>query len=100
MGKLRAVTYNRCSTEEESQKDALIQQVKESQDCVKCQGWLLVDRYVEARSGTTAKGRTEYNRLYQDLQTEKFDIIVIKSLDRLMRNTKDWYLFLDCMQKN
>ncbi len=100
MGKLRAVTYNRCSTEEESQKDALIQQVKESQDCVKCQGWLLVDCYVEARSGTTAKGRTEYNRLYQDLQTEKFDIIVIKSLDRLMRNTKDWYLFLDCMQKN
>lgn len=98
--RLRAVIYNRCSTEEESQKDALIKQVKESEDCVEHQGWLLVDSYVEARSGTTAKGRNEYNRLYQDLQTDKFDIIVIKSLDRLMRNTKDWYLFLDCMQKN
>ncbi|MCI8418423.1 MAG: recombinase family protein [Lachnospiraceae bacterium] len=100
MEQLRAVIYNRCSTEEESQRDALIKQVQESEACVRQQGWILVDSYVEARSGTTARGRKEYNRLYQDLQGEKFDIIVIKSLDRLMRNTKEWYLFLDCMQKN
>ena len=35
-----------------------------------------------------------------DLETDKFDIIVIKSQDRLMRNTKDWYLFLDRLQRN
>lgn len=100
MEKLRAVTYNRCSTEEESQKDALIKQVQESKNCILEQGWVLVDTYVEAKSGTTIKGRKEYNRLYQDLETDKFDIIVIKSQDRLMRNTKDWYLFLDRMQRN
>ena len=60
----------------------------------------MTDCYVEAKSGTTSKGRTEYNRLYRDLERDKFDIIVIKSQDRLMRNTKDWYLFLDRMQKN
>ena len=92
--------YNRCSTEEESQKDALLKQVQESQNCVLEQGWQLVDVYVEAKSGTTRKGRCEYNRLYQDLQRDSFDIIVIKSQDRLMRNTKDWYLFLERMQKN
>ena len=96
----RAVIYNRCSTEEESQKDALVKQVQESRDCVCKQGWKLVDAYVEAKSGTTVKGRLEYNRLYQDLEKDKFDIIVIKSQDRLMRNTKDWYLFLDRMQKH
>lgn len=96
----RAVIYNRCSTEEESQKDALIKQVQEAKNCVREQGWRLVDAYVEAKSGTTVKGRGEYNRLYQDLESDKFDIIVIKSQDRLMRNTKDWYLFLDRMQKN
>ena len=96
----RAVTYNRCSTEEESQKDALVKQVQESQNCVYEQGWKLMDTYVEAKSGTTVKGRSEYNRLYRDLELDKFDIIVIKSQDRLMRNTKDWYLFLDRMQKN
>ncbi len=100
MGKLRAVIYNRCSTEEEAQKDALAKQVQESRNCVEEQGWQLVDTYVEAKSGTTVKGRSEYNRLYHDLERDKFDIIVIKSQDRLMRNTKDWYLFLDRMQRN
>ncbi len=91
----RAVIYARCSTEEESQKDALKKQVEEGRLCVQENGWLLKDVYVESRSGTTTKGRSEYNRLYTDLEGDKFDIIVIKSQDRLMRNTKDWYLFVD-----
>lgn len=92
---LRAVIYGRCSTEEESQRDALVKQVAEAKECVIKNGWLLVDCYVESRSGTTTKGRKEYNRLYADMMQDKFDIIVIKSQDRLMRNTKDWYLFVD-----
>lgn len=95
MDLLRAVIYCRCSTEEESQVDALRNQVAESERCVQEQGWFLVDRYVESKSGTTTKGRSEYNRLFNDLLADKFEIIVIKSQDRLMRNTKDWYLFLD-----
>lgn len=97
---LRAAIYCRCSTEEESQVDALKNQVSESEACVQEQGWFLVDRYVESKSGTTTKGRTEYNRLFDDLILDKFDIIVIKSQDRLMRNVKDWYLFLDRMLTN
>lgn len=92
---LRAVIYARCSTEEESQKDALVKQVEEAQTCVKSMGWMLVDSYIESRSGTTRKGRSEYNRLYDDMGANKFDIIVIKSQDRLMRNVTDWYQFLD-----
>ncbi len=92
---LRAVIYARCSTEEESQKDALKKQVEEGKACVRENGWTLADLYVESRSGTTTKGRSEYNRLYEDLAGDRFDIIVIKSQDRLMRNTKDWYLFVD-----
>ncbi|MDE7039186.1 MAG: recombinase family protein, partial [Lachnospiraceae bacterium] len=92
---LRAVIYARCSTEEESQKDALRKQVDEGRSCVRENGWILADIYVESRSGTTTKGRSEYNRLYEDLSSGRFDIIVIKSQDRLMRNTKDWYLFVD-----
>ena len=48
MEKLRAVIYNRCSTEEESQKDALIKQVQESKRCVHEQGWELVIETSEA----------------------------------------------------
>ena len=88
----RAVIYARCSTEEESQKDALKKQVEEGKASVREMGWTLAGLYVESRSGTTTKGRSEYNRLYEDLTGDKFDVIVIKSQDRLMRNTKDWYL--------
>lgn len=97
---LRAVAACRCSTEEESQRDALVNQVKEAKACIASKGWVLVDTYVEAKSGTTTKGRQEYNRLFKDISTDKFDIIVVKSQDRLMRNVKDWYLFVDELVKN
>ncbi|MDY3729166.1 MAG: recombinase family protein [Candidatus Choladocola sp.] len=96
----RAVCYCRCSTEEESQKNALEKQVAEAEECICNHGWLLVDSYVESRSGTTTKGRDQYKRLCADLETGKFDIIVIKSQDRLMRNTMEWHIFLDRMTKN
>lgn len=38
----RAVIYARCSTEEESQKDALVKQVVEAKECVLQNGWTLV----------------------------------------------------------
>lgn len=97
MNMLRAAIYARCSTEEESQREALALQVEEARECVRRQGWLLIEEYVESRSGTSTKGRKEYNRLFEDLAKNKFDILVIKSQDRLMRNTKDWYLFVDRM---
>ena len=100
MGQIRAVTYCRCSTEEESQIDALSRQVQEGRDCIAEMGWIQAGEYVESKSGTTRKGRTEYNRLFDDLQMDLFDVIVIKSQDRLMRNVKDWYVFLDRMISN
>ena len=92
--------YCRCSTEEESQVDALAKQVIEAKEAVKRNHWLLVDSFVESRSGTTAEGRREYLRLFDQMQSDQFDVIVIKSQDRLMRNTKDWYVFIERMQKN
>ena len=91
---IRAVIYCRCSTEEESQKDALTKQVAEAENCVRQQGWTLVDSYVESRSGTTTKGRSQYNRLVEDLKQGKMDVIVIKSQDRLMRDVGEWYRFI------
>ena len=97
----RAVYYNRVSTEEESQVNALANQIRESEDCINEHDWELVDKYIdEGRSGTQTKKRDEYNRLLTDLETDKFDIVVIKSQDRLNRNTKDWYLFVDKLVTN
>lgn len=98
---LRAVYYARVSTEEEKQVNALAKQCEEAEHCITSHNWLLVDRYIdEGKSGTTSKKRDEYNRLYEDLELNKFDVVVIKSQDRLMRNVKDWYIFIDKMVKN
>lgn len=96
-GLQRAALYARCSTEEESQKDALKKQVQEGKNCIKKNGWSLADVYVEAVSGTVAGKRSEYQRLLKDMRSDRFDIIVIKCLDRLMRETKEWFSFCDKM---
>lgn len=99
---LKVVFYSRVSTEEEKQLNALSKQIQELTDYIHSQkNWVLVDKYIdEGISGTTSKGRHEYNRLYNDLLTDKFDIVLIKDQSRLMRNVLDWYLFLDRVMKN
>lgn len=99
----RVAIYNRCSTEEEAQKNALEVQVAESLELVetkKEEGWVIVAQYVELESGTSTKKRREYLKMVEDIRQNKFDIIVVKSIDRLARNAKDWYLFLDCLMKH
>ena len=92
---IRAVIYCRCSTEEECQRDALVRQAAEARECVRRLNWFLADEYIESRSGTSVRGREQYQRLFEDLLGKRFDVVVIKSQDRLMRNTKDWYIFID-----
>ena len=99
----RVAIYNRCSTEEEAQKNALEVQRAESLELVeakKSEGWIVVEQYVESESGTSTKKRKEYLRMLEDIRADKYDIIVVKSIDRLSRNAKDWYLFLDCILKH
>lgn len=99
--KQKAVYYCRVSTDDENQISSIINQKEEAVKTIQDNHWELVDEYVdEGRSGTTTKNRDEYNRLSKDMETNKFDIIVIKSQDRLMRNTKEWYFFIDKLVQN
>lgn len=95
--------YNRCSTEEEAQKNALEVQAAESLELAESkreEGWQVVAQYVELESGTSTRRRKEYLKMVEDIKQNKFDIVVVKSIDRLARNAKDWYLFLDCLMKH
>lgn len=97
MEKLKAVIYCRVSTSSDVQIESLEYQVAEARAAVKRLGYELVDEYVdEGESGTTSR-RTHYTRLLKDMQTNKFDIIITKCLDRLNRNTYEWYRFVDTM---
>lgn len=93
---LRAVFYARVSTAEEEQLNAIELQIEENRNVILKNKWKKVDEYIDrSKSGTMVKGRDEYQRLYEDMLEDTFDIIVIKDQDRLQRNTKDWYLFID-----
>lgn len=93
---MKTVIYCRVSTDEEIQMNALASQIREAELAANTDEWVLVDRYIdEGKSGTTTKNRNEYNRLLTDMESDKFDIIVVKSQDRLMRNTREWYIFVD-----
>ncbi len=96
----RVGIYNRCSTEEEAQKNALAVQAAESREIAAGKGWMIAAQYIESESGTSTKRRTEYQRLIEDMERDIFDIVMIKSIDRLMRSAKDWYLFLNRLTEN
>lgn len=99
--RLRAVDYDRVSTEEEKQLNALENQIQENRDTIKEMGWLHVGSYIdEGKSGTSTKRRDDYKRLLEDMEKDLFDIIVVKDQDRLQRNTRDWYLFVDRLITN
>lgn len=93
---MRAVFYARVSTAEEEQLNAIELQIEENRNIIAKNKWKKVDEYIDrSKTGTVVKGRDEYQRLYEDMLGDNFDIIVIKDQDRLQRNTKDWYLFID-----
>lgn len=96
----RVGIYNRCSTEEESQMNALATQVLESREIAERRGWQITEQYVESQTGTVAYKRKEYQRLLADMEEDRFDIVMIKSIDRLMRSAKDWYFFLSRLTEN
>jgi len=97
----RAVFYARVSTQEEAQLKALPKQIQECKDTIAENKWKLIDGYIdEGKSGTQVKRRTEYQRLLNDIEEDKFDIVVVKSQDRLQRNPGDWYNFIDKLIKN
>jgi len=91
---MRAVYYSRISTLKEIQQSSLRDQQEEAEEIIKSKGWELVDSYVdEGISGTSIEKRDEYNRLLRDIKTDRFDVVVVKSIDRMNRESTDWGLF-------
>lgn len=97
----RAVIYCRVSTSSDSQMESLDKQIAEAIQAVEQLGYELVERFIdEGKTGTVKEARKEYLRMLSQIEENKFDVIVTKSLDRMNRNILDFYLFLDLIMKN
>lgn len=101
MKRIRAVLYARVSTNKDSQLDSLEHQVEEGTEAIRQLGFDLVDTYIdEGETATTKEKRKDYIRMVSDMEDDKYDVIVVKCIDRIHRNVLDWYLFLDKLIKN
>lgn len=89
--KLRVAAYCRVSTDDEEQQTSYAKQKEYYTSYIsKNPDWELVDIYAdEGLSGTTTKHRKEFQRMMQDAESGKIDLILTKSISRFARNTID-----------
>lgn len=94
---MRAVAYCRVSTDSEDQLNSLETQKKFFEEYISRSGDTLVGIYAdEGVSGTRTKKRVEFQRLMRDAESGLFDILLVKDISRLARNTVD---FLQCIRR-
>lgn len=94
--KLRVAAYARVSSESDDQLNSYIAQVDYyTRHIASHENWELADIYAdEGISGLVASKRDDFNRLIQDCRDGKVDRILVKSISRFARNTKEYIQYV------
>ncbi|MED4572713.1 recombinase family protein [Brevibacillus agri] len=96
---MRCAVYIRVSTDKEEQKQSLENQKNLFYQIIEDRGWDVYKFYVDVESGTTDK-RENLQRLIEDAEQRKFDVILAKELSRLARNGGLSYRIRDIAEQN
>lgn len=85
---IRAGVYARVSTDNDSQKESCTNQVALAKSYVENHPNISIkDIYIDdGISGKSDYNRPEYNRMLQDVEAGKLDLIIVKSMSRLNRD--------------
>jgi DNA invertase Pin-like site-specific DNA recombinase len=88
---LRVAAYCRVSSNSDDQLHSYAPQIRKyTEEINRHEGWELVDIYAdEAVTGTKTDKREDFNRLLSDCRKGKIDKVLVKSVSRFARNTKD-----------
>lgn len=100
MEKLKAGIYCRVSTTKDAQEESIEQQEINGLKTCNENKFEFVDCYKEKKTATMSENRNEYLRLLEDIKNKRINVIVVKSLERLNRNKKDWAILIDTIKKN
>jgi len=94
--------YIRVSTQEQAEEGYSIQAQKERLiNYCKAKDWNIVDIYVDGGYSGSNLDRPGIQKLIEDVETGKMDIVLVYKLDRLSRSQKDTlYLIEDVFLKN
>ena len=98
---MRIAAYCRVSTDREEQKDSLAHQKEFFLEYARKNGHELFRLYAdEGISGTSLKKRVEFQRLMQDAQMGLFEMVVVKDISRVARNTVDFLQSIRILKAN
>ncbi len=88
---LRVAAYCRVSSDSSDQLHSYAAQIRNyTSEISKHDGWELVDIYAdEGLTGTRMDQREDFNRMLADCRKGKIDKVLVKSISRFSRNTKD-----------
>lgn len=89
--RLKVAGYARVSTEHEEQETSFESQVKTYTDMINDRDdWELVEIYTDdGISGLSTKKRPGFQRMINDALAGKIELIIVKSISRMFRNTLD-----------
>lgn len=97
---LRCAVYARVSTEMDSQKTSIENQIDLFRNYAAQNNWEVVEIYTDKQSGTKGN-RPGLKALIEDGKAGKFDVILAKELSRLARNGRLSYELRDiCLQNS
>ena len=98
---MQAYSYCRVSTEEQATDNhySLENQEQKARDYIKMKGWRVADVRKDVVSGKNS-ARDGYQDLLKAIKSGKVDVVVVYRLDRLSRNVKDIYDFLDLIKNH
>lgn len=90
-GVLRVAAYCRVSSDSADQKHSYATQIRAYTEKIsQHKGWELVDVYAdEGLTGTRMDQREDFNRMLADCRKGKIDRVLVKSISRFARNTRD-----------
>lgn len=93
--KIKVAAYCRVSTDMEDQLHSLSAQIKYFTEYISGHiGWELIEVYYdEGITGTSVKKRDGFNRMIEDCESGKINLILTKEVSRFARNTVDTLCF-------
>ena len=88
---LRVAAYCRVSSDSKDQLHSYAAQIRNyTEEIAQHDGWELVDVYAdEGLTGTRMDQRDDFNRMMRDCRKGKINRILVKSVSRFARNTRD-----------
>ena len=88
---MRVAAYCRVSSDSKDQLHSYAAQIRSyTEEIAQHDGWELVDVYAdEGLTGTRMDKREDFNRMMRDCRKGKINRILVKSVSRFARNTKD-----------